>query len=277
MKWTKKKFMIPAPILVGVELNPGPAPLTQEKRREIIWLKNRGYTNYAIAQEIDSTPKTVRRWVKRNKKKRSQKTSFKNQKGQGRKRKLTKKQERQAVKKAKNNDLDAKEIALDMSDRVPGGVNEITIRRTLKEHGLKYLVRKKRQVLTPLQVENRLKFAQKRLQDDWKYALFVDEVTFKVGCKKKSWQDPNDRKTDEVVRHPAKLHVWAGIGLHFKTKLYMFEEILKADLYCKILNDRLPPAESWGLPPHGRSKWILVQDNDPKHTSKKVKKHVRVY
>jgi hypothetical protein len=154
-----------------------------------------------------------------------------------------------------------------------GGVNEITIRRTLKEHGLKYLVRKKRQVLTPLQVENRLKFAQKRLQDDWKYALFVDEVTFKVGCKKKkSWQDPNDRKTDEVVRHPAKLHVWAGIGLHFKTKLYMFEEILKADLYCKILNDRLPPAESWGLPPHGRSKWILVQDNDPKHTSKKVKK-----
>jgi transposase len=267
-QWTKKKFMIPAPILVGIELNPGPA-LSQERRRDIVRWKKDGLGNNAIAEKLKVHVQTVRRWVRRCCKKPSVKTSFKNRPGQGRKRKLTKKQERQIVKKAKIKDENAPQIAREMN-KIPGGVSMDTIQRTLKEHGLKYLVRRKREKITPVQAKKRLEFAKKRRHDDWKYALFTDEKTFQVGSTKhKSWQDPKNRKTDEVKRHPAKIHVWAGIGLHFKTELYFFTGNMNADVYCKILTKRLPPAHAFDLRPYDRDKWVVVQDNDPKHKSKK--------
>jgi hypothetical protein len=51
-----------------------------------------------------------------------------------------------------------------------------------------------------------------------------------------------------------------------------FQQNLNSTLYCKILKSRLPPAHSFGLRPHDRNKWILVQDNDPKHKSAASKK-----
>ena len=58
-----------------------------------------------------------------------------------------------------------------------------------------------------------------------------------------------------------------GIGNHFKTDLEIFED--DADLFCKILKKRLPPAHAYDVPPRSHDKWIFVQDNDPKHKSKK--------
>jgi transposase len=271
--WPKKTFMLPPPILVGIELNPGPGALSEEQRKNIVRWKKDGLGNKTIASKLKTTVKTVKRWVKRCCKPPSIKTSFKNRPGQGRKRKLTKKQEKKVVKKAKIKDEDAPQIAREMSREVPGGVKVDTIRRTLQETGLKYLVRKKLEVITPSQAARRREFARNRLHDEWKYALFVDEKTFQVGgSKHKSWQDPKARKTDKYKRHAPKIHVFGGIGLHFKTQLYFFEETLDADLYCKILNKRLPPAHAFNLHQRDRNKWVLVQDNDPKHKSKKVEK-----
>jgi transposase len=266
--WIKEKFMTPAPTLVGVELNPGPS-LSEDTRKDIIRWKKEKESNYAIAGKLKVNVKTVRKWVKRCFKKPSKKSSFKNRPGQGRKRKLTKAQERQIVKKAKKED--APQIAHEVSKKVKGGISEMTVRRVLKKR-LRYLVREKREAISLRQAERRFEFAKRRLKDKWKYALFVDEKTFQVGAsKKKSWQDPQHRETDEVKRHPKKIHVWGGIGLHFKTKLYFFEENLDSKLYCKILNNRLPPAYSFDIRPQERHKWVLVQDNDPKHTSGLVK------
>jgi hypothetical protein len=160
-----------------------------------------------------------------------------------------------------------------MKNRVPGGISPSTVRRVLKEEGLKYLVREEREDISPEQAENRLKFATSRLNYDWRYALFCDEKTFQLGAhKKKSWQDPDDRKAEKIKRHPPTIHVWGGIGLHFKSKLYFFNQNLNAALYCKIISKRLPPYYTFELKPHERNKWILVQDNDPKHTSKRATK-----
>ena len=41
--------MVPAPLLVGIELNPGPA-LSKEKRQNIILLNQLGESNKAIAE-----------------------------------------------------------------------------------------------------------------------------------------------------------------------------------------------------------------------------------
>jgi transposase len=217
-RWIKKKFMIPPPLLVCVETNPG--PISEDQRRDIVRWKKDGLSNKAIAAKFGLKVKVVRRWVRRGA---AKEPSFMNRRGQGRKRKLTAKQERAVYKKAKVKNQDAPEIARELSKHIAGGVSTDTVQRTLKRRGLRYLVRKKQEIITPQQAEKRLEFAQKRLEDDWKYALFTDEKTFQVGGHKhKSWQDPNDRAVDKVKRHQAKIHVWGGIGLHFKTKLFSF-------------------------------------------------------
>lgn len=274
--WTKEDVMLPAPLLVGIELNPGPA-LSPQTRRDILRWKEDGISNNAIAKKLNRDVRTIRKWVNRNRKRFSTKLLSNpvvtNKPGQGRKRKLSAKQERKVLKMAKIDEKDAPEIAQEMSKEVPGGVKPTAIQSALKRGGLKYLVRKKVEAITTLQAKKRLQFARKRLKDDWKYALFTDEKTFQVGSTKhKSWQDSNDRQTDEYKRHPPKIHVWGGIGLHFKTELFLFQENMNSTLFCKILKARLPPRHSFNLPPHGKNKWILVQDNDPKHKSMESKK-----
>jgi transposase len=260
----KRNLFAPAPLLVGIELNPGPQ-LTKDKRQKIIWYKqDAGLSIPQICAKLDiKSPNTVRKWLRRNK----QNLSLNNLRGQGRKRKLTSRQESQLVKKAKKG-ADAPELSRQLSKKVEGGVTARTVRRVLRRRGLKYLVIEKREAITPAQAAKRLKFAQDRKDYDWKYAVFTDEKTFHVGTSKhKGWQDPSDKKIEETKRYTKKINVWGGIGLHFKTKLYFFEENLDAKLYCKILKSRLPPAESFNLDPYSRSNWVLVQDNDPKHTA----------
>jgi transposase len=267
-KWIKKDYLIPAPLLVGVELNPGPS-MDEDKRRDIVRWRKDGLGIKAIAKKLNVDIKSVRRWSRRGLKPPSKKPSFKNSPGQGRKRKLTTKQVQKVVKKAKGKHEDAPEISRELSKEVKGGVKEDTIRRTLKEHGLKYLVVEEREIITRDQAKRRIKFAKKMKDHDWKLALFTDEKTFQIGGHPhKSWQDPKDRQIEKVNRHPLKIHVWGGIGLHFKTKLYFFKGILNAKLYCKILKSRIPPEYAFNLNPYDRSKWIIVQDNDPKHKSK---------
>jgi hypothetical protein len=76
--------------------------------------------------------------------------------------------------------------------------------------------------------------------------LFTDEKTFTL------FGTPN-RSTDVVweetasavppvprVKHPQKLHVWAGMSYYGKVKPYFFRETLDKSLYMKILSTRLP-------------------------------------
>jgi transposase len=267
IKYWLKHWMIPAPPLVGIELNPGPSE-AEKKRDQIVLLNKTGKMNeQEIAEIVGCSRKTVTRVLKRKEKNKKKNVSMKNKPGQGRKRKLTTKQEQTIAKKAKKG-KDAPELASEVGD-----ISARTIRRTLRSQGLRYLVRKKEEKLTENQIQRRLAFARKRLNDNWKYVLFTDEKTFELGgSPDKSWQDPNERVTDEVKKHSGKVHVWGGIGNHFKTNLYFFHETLDATLMYKILNSNLPPKHIYELPPRLHNKWIFVQDNDPKHKSKKVTK-----
>ena len=145
-----------------------------------------------------------------------------------------------------------------------------TVQLLLKKEGLQYVVNEQVDLLSEAQIQKRLNFAEARVNDNWEYVLFTDEKTFQLGSvPHKSWQNPKKRKRHEKKRHAPKVHVWGGIGSHFKTRLYFFHETLDANLYCRILKSKLPPGFTYDLPSHAASKWIFVQDNDPRHRSAK--------
>jgi hypothetical protein len=73
--FVKKPFLIPAPLLVGIELNPG--PLTPDERKEIVTLKKAGFSFNEIVARTKKNIKTVRRWAKRADVKPSRQPSFK--------------------------------------------------------------------------------------------------------------------------------------------------------------------------------------------------------
>ena len=66
-------------------------------------------------------------------------------------------------------------------------------------------------------------------------------------------------------KHPVKIHIWAGISMKGPTDLMMFDGIMDAPLYVRILREALIPSAQ-RLYPGGN--YLFMQDNDPKHTSR---------
>ena len=73
------------------------------------------------------------------------------------------------------------------------------------------------------------------------------------------------RKSQSQSTH-FKVHVWAGISRNGATKICSFDGIMEAQLYCSILESFLLPFLHDKLPDHR-----FMQDNDPKHTSRRAK------
>ena len=68
-------------------------------------------------------------------------------------------------------------------------------------------------------------------------------------------------------KHPVKVHVWAEISLRGRIGVCIFEGIMDAELYITILRQTLLPFLREVYPAGHR----LMQDNDPKHTSRRAK------
>jgi len=72
-------------------------------------------------------------------------------------------------------------------------------------------------------------------------------------------------------KHPIKVHVWAGISLKGPTNIVIFEGIMDAELYVKIIKESHLPFIKEKFPVCHR----FMQDNDPKHTSKRAQKFLK--
>lgn len=181
----------------------------------------------------------------------------------GRKRKLDRKERAKVIKKAKKK-KSARKIAAEH-----GTISERTIRRTIHEAGLAYLLKKRIPKLTPANIRKRLAYAREMKDFEWDLVLWSDEKTFYLGTEEtKAWQDPQNREERTVTRYPKKLNVWGAIGSYFKTPLYFFTDNLDSDLYQQILERRLPPFFFEDCPIPQRSQWRFMQDGARPHTAR---------
>ena len=269
LKWTK---FVPAPLLVGIELNPGPNErLTDYQRWKIVFLKEERKKTDAITREVKCTPKTVTAvWERFN-----ETGSVDERPRSGRKRKLSPKDEKKVMKKAKQR-KSAPKIAQEMTNEGKS-VHETTIRRILKREEFFLLPPLKVKKITKAQKKKRLAYAREMKNANWREVLFTDEKSFWLGNPSDScWQQLDDRVIEEMAQWTPKLHVWGGIGYYFKSELYFFEENLNAELYQKIISKRLPPTDfAPGCPDEVKKNWYFLQDNDPKHKAKKSMKSIQ--
>jgi len=192
--------------------------------------------------------------------------------GRGRKRKIGKKDEYNMVKRAKKG-KPATELARAYGVKHGGSVHVDTIRRILHRHGFFYLTVQKIEALSEDAKADRLAYALKMSNYNWNKVIFSDEKTFQLGSgQSHSWQQKGKRISRTYTRHPKKLHVWAGAGYYFKTKLYFFTENLKSPLYQRILQLRLKEKRiiyAADCPMKYKGNWWFLQDNDPKHRTDK--------
>jgi transposase len=175
----------------------------------------------------------------------------------------------------------ATEVAQIISDSLGHPVSAQTVRRALKQSGLKAVVKKKRPLLTKKHRRERMDWAsahQDWTVDDWKRVVWSDETKInRLGSdgKRWAWKKGGEGLTNRLIRGTLKFGggslmlwdcmMWDGAGQACK-----IDGRMDSVLYCSILEDELLGS----LEEHDRTinEVMFQHDNDPKHTSKLTRK-----
>ena len=144
------------------------------------------------------------------------------------------------------------------------------MRRRLNEQGLYKLQPLKKPLLSDIHRHNRLKWAKNNKKCDWSKVIFTDESTFsQFGKPKKVWRKRGEKIKVATVKHSAKVHVYGCFAEKGFGQIYCFTDNLNADKLCEIYKHTLLPTAITFFG-EDKDKWILQEDNDPKHLSKKA-------
>lgn len=223
-----------------------------------------------VAQKVQTTPKTVRRWAQVI----EDQDDLEDEYRPGRKPKLSSDQMESIVDHAIVSPITTPrqikaEMKLDCSAR--------TVRRVLDEAGLFGRVTRVAPPLKEEHIKKRLAFAEgygNWTVDDWDKVLWTDEMSIRVGPQGEHWcqrlinTEWFPTHVVEKEKHAAKIHVWAAFsGKYGVEDIFTFEENLDSDLLLTILKQCLHTSSS-RLKTSGQ--WWFQQDNDPKHKSKLI-------
>ena len=160
----------------------------------------------------------------------------------------------------------------DITDKI---LNPQTVRRGLKQVGMKSVVKTNKPFLSKRHRKERMDFAIAHKDwtvEDWKRVIWSDESKinrFGSDGRKWAWKKPGESLSDRLVEGKLKFgggslmmwgcFCWHGVGYACKIDGKMDKE-----LYCKNLEDDLQKSiEYYGL---DRDNIIFQQENDSKHT-----------
>lgn len=205
-----------------------------------------------------------------------QHNTVKNLHGRGRKRNTSAYDDRRIVRESRHN---PSTTSRNIVEQLKLNISSRTVRRRLKEAGLKSYVARRKPHISKVNKKKRLAFAKKYINKPlsfWKQVIWSDESKFELLNKKKRthvWRKPNEALKKQYVLPTVKhgggsIMIWACFSRYGVGNLVPIHGIMNADRYIDILSENL---EESVLKMDLDEEWIFQQDNDPKHTAKKTK------
>jgi hypothetical protein len=195
---------------------------------------------------------------------------------------LSEQDKRKMVRQLTSGKFDtAVEVRKDLVENRRKPLSVDTVRRALKDSGLKSRAKVKKPALSRKHRRARLEFARKYAEwtvDDWKRVIWSDETKIncwgsdgRLWCWKKPGSGLQPGHVQSTVKHGGgSIMTWGcmtALGPGYMAKI---DGGMDSELYCKILDeDLLDTINDYGL---DKSEIIFQHDNDPKHTAKKTKK-----
>lgn len=247
--------------------------LSDSTRKQILALLDKGQSSHRIARQLDVGRATVDR-VRRVLRPGAQKSRG------GRPAKLSQVDRRAIIRAITSGKHDtASQAAREFNASSNVTVTPQTVRRALKDAGLKAGPKAKKPKLRPHHVEQRLQFALKHQDwtvEDWKRVIWSDETKVNRLCsdgRKWIWKIPGDRVTARTVQGTLKfgggsLMIWGCITAMGPGYMCRIDGRMNADLYVDILEDEL--LETINYYSLDQQRIIFQQDNDPKHNAHKT-------
>jgi len=242
--------------------------ISLKKRWEIVFLSKheRGphMSNPDISRYLRIGESTVKRWLERYETTGDVEVLQKS----GRKRSTTKKQDAtiQSVV-AQHPTESVGQIAFRLSKKGIK-ISETTLRRRFEEAGVQSTKPTSKPLLTTDHINKRLQWAIQHQDVDWNEVVFTDESSFHMKqVVRRVWKKRGEKYYVSTVKHPVKIHVWGCFNKNGFGKLVLFRQTLNSNFMCKIYKDGLlSSVKKW----YGDNNcnWKLLEDNDPKHTSK---------
>jgi transposase len=167
-----------------------------------------------------------------------------------------------------------------LQNKTNNSISVQTVRRALKEAGMKPAIKKKRPILSKKHQRERMDFGLAHLDwtvEDWKRVIWSDETKInRFGSDGRAWvwKKQGESLSARLVNGTLKFgggslmmwgcFCWQGVGYACK-----IDGKMDCELYCQILEEDLQKSiEFYGI---DRDKVIFQQDNDPKHTSRLAK------
>lgn len=242
-----------------------PKTISSQKKWEIIFLhintQGPGLSISKIAKRLKLSISCVKHWIRVYR----ETGDVEEKKSPGRPRKTSQQEDQELVKLMENNKESSLKNFSQQLKTKGYSLSYSTIRRRLIEEGLKFTSPTSKPFLTEIQKIDRLRFAKQNKIRNWNNVLFTDETTISLSPRnKKIWRRRRERVYKRRFKHYSKIHMWGCFSKFGFGKIYLFKENLTGAKLTDIYKTTLLPSSKMIK----SSNWMLLEDNDPKHTSK---------
>ena len=253
--------------------------LSKENRQRILTLAEQGVGPREIGRRVGCVHSTVSKTINRFKETQSNQDRPKS----CRPTMLTPRSKRLIARKMLTGECDnAVQVHQAVTDQLGLDVCVQTVRNTLKSKGFISKKKVKKPFLTVKHKKNRLAFA-KRYKDwtveDWKKVVFSDETKINLFGSdglhyvwKKKGTPISDREVNKTLKFGGgSIMIWGCMTWNGVGAICHIIGTMDSDLYLQILQRNLE--KTFRFRELKKEEIIFQQDNDPKHTAKKVKKY----